>query len=142
VDEKLLYDTFSAFGVIIATPKIMRDPETGASKGYGFINYDTFESSDSAIASMGGQYLCGRPISVSYALKKDSKQDKHGSAAERLLAANNPAFMGARNPRPNMMFANPSTPAPRAPGLMFPPPPPGMVGYAPGPQGYAPGQMM
>ena len=28
VDEKLLYDTFSAFGVVITTPKIMRDPET------------------------------------------------------------------------------------------------------------------
>jgi hypothetical protein len=33
VDEKLLYDTFSAFGVITGnTPKCMRDPETGASK--------------------------------------------------------------------------------------------------------------
>lgn len=30
VDEKLLYDTFSAFGVIVATPKIMRDPDSGA----------------------------------------------------------------------------------------------------------------
>jgi len=33
VDEKTLYDTFSAFGVIVATPKIMRDPDTG--KGWG-----------------------------------------------------------------------------------------------------------
>jgi RNA recognition motif. (a.k.a. RRM, RBD, or RNP domain) len=30
VDEKMLYDTFSAFGVIVNTPKIMRDPDTGA----------------------------------------------------------------------------------------------------------------
>lgn len=29
VDEKMLYDTFSAFGVIVNTPKIMRDPDTG-----------------------------------------------------------------------------------------------------------------
>lgn len=29
VDEKMLYDTFSAFGVIVATPKIMRDPDSG-----------------------------------------------------------------------------------------------------------------
>jgi splicing factor 3B subunit 4 len=28
IDEKLLYDTFSAFGVVITTPKIMRDPTT------------------------------------------------------------------------------------------------------------------
>jgi hypothetical protein len=34
IDEKLLYDTFSAFGVILQTPKIMRDPDTGNSKGY------------------------------------------------------------------------------------------------------------
>ena len=34
VDEKLLYDTFSAFGVIVTTPKIMRDGETGNSRGF------------------------------------------------------------------------------------------------------------
>lgn len=40
VDEKMLYDTFSAFGFITQTPKVMRDPDTGISKGYGFISYD------------------------------------------------------------------------------------------------------
>ena len=28
-----MYDTFSAFGVILTTPKIQRDPESGNSKG-------------------------------------------------------------------------------------------------------------
>ncbi|KOB77616.1 Spliceosomal protein on the X, partial [Operophtera brumata] len=51
VDEKLLYDTFSAF--------------------------------DAAIEAMNNQYLCNRPISVSYAFKKDVKGERHGSAAER-----------------------------------------------------------
>ena len=49
VDEKLLYDTFVAFGSINESPKIMRDPDTGRSKGYGFISYDNFQSSDLAI---------------------------------------------------------------------------------------------
>lgn len=31
VEEKLLYDTFGAFGGILITPKIMRDPDTGKS---------------------------------------------------------------------------------------------------------------
>ena len=31
VDEKILFDTFSAFGVIVQTPKIMRDLDTGNS---------------------------------------------------------------------------------------------------------------
>lgn len=33
----------------------MRDPDTGGSKGYGFVQYDTFEASDSAIECMNGQ---------------------------------------------------------------------------------------
>lgn len=40
---QLLYDTFSAFGVIVNTPKIMRDPETGNSRGFGFVSFDCFE---------------------------------------------------------------------------------------------------
>ncbi|PKY46562.1 hypothetical protein RhiirA4_358186 [Rhizophagus irregularis] len=87
VDEKMLYDTFSAFGVIVQTPKIARDPDTGNSKGYGFISYDNFDSSDAAIDAMNGQYLMNKPITVSYAFKKDGKGERHGSAAERLLAA-------------------------------------------------------
>ena len=69
VDEKLLYDTFSAFGVILTTPKIQRDPETGNSKGFAFINYASFEASDAAIEAMSGQYLCNRAIAISYAFK-------------------------------------------------------------------------
>ncbi|KAL0350335.1 UNVERIFIED_CONTAM: Splicing factor 3B subunit [Sesamum radiatum] len=81
VDEKLLYDTFSAFGVIVTNPKIMRDPETGNSRGFGFISYDSFEASDAAIETMNGQYLCNRQITVSYAYKKDTKGERHGTPA-------------------------------------------------------------
>ena len=57
---QLLYDTFSAFGMVIATPKIMRDPDSGASRGFGFVSFDGFEASDAAIEAMNGQYLCNR----------------------------------------------------------------------------------
>lgn len=121
VDEKLLYDTFSAFGVILQTPKIMRDPETGKSKGFAFINFASFEASDAAMDAMNGQYLCNRPISVSYAFKKDHKGERHGSAAERLLAAQNPS---AHADRPHQLFAD--APVQNMmqvmPGQMMPPP--------------------
>jgi splicing factor 3B subunit 4 len=68
----MLYETFSNFGLIIST-KITRDPEDGSSKGYGFVSYDNFESSDTAIAQMNGQYFSGKQINVQYAIKKDSK---------------------------------------------------------------------
>eukprot|EP01133_Synstelium_polycarpum_P004126 gene4126-4818_t len=86
VDEKLLHDTFCQFGTIIQPPKVMRDQGSGLSKGFGFVSFDNFNSSDNAIESMNGQFLCNKPISVAYARKKDSTE-KHGSHAERLIAA-------------------------------------------------------
>eukprot|EP00842_Homolaphlyctis_polyrhiza_P001430 jgi/Hompol1/2288/HPOL_002143-RA len=105
VDEKALFDTFSAFGVITLTPKISRDLDTGASKGYGFVSFSTFEASDAAIDAMNGQFLANRQITVSYALKKDGKGERHGSAAERLIAAQS-AKMGIAPQMPNRNFAD------------------------------------
>ena len=68
----------------------MRDPESGLSKHYGFVSFDNFESSDKAIQKMKGQYISGKPIEVEYAFKKDTKGERHGSVAERILAANRP----------------------------------------------------
>merc|ERR1711981_227631 len=103
VDEKLLYDTFSAFGVILKTPRIMRDPDTGNSKGFAFVNFATFEAADAALESMNGQFLCNRAVTISYSFKKDGKGERHGSAAERLLASQNPL---ALQTGPNTMFAD------------------------------------
>ncbi|EDO42417.1 predicted protein [Nematostella vectensis] len=127
VDEKLLYDTFSAFGVILQTPKIMRDSDTGNSKGFAFINFASFDASDAAIEAMNGQYLCNRPITVSYAFKKESKGERHGSAAERLLAAQNPL---AQADRPHQLFADAP---PIQTSTSLPPmiPPVGMLGHPP-----------
>jgi len=130
VDEKLLYDTFSAFGVILTTPKIQRDPDTGNSKGFAFINYASFEASDAAIEAMNSQYLCNRAITISYAFKKDVKGERHGSAAERLLAAQNPL---SQADRPHQLFADAPSEKNALPGGIPPPPgaPPGLPGMPP-----------
>lgn len=126
VDEKMLYDTFSAFGGIVATPKIMRDPETNVSKGYGFVQYESFEAADYAIDSMNGQFYCGKQIVVQFAFKKDSGE-RHGSAAERFRAQN------ANKLKPNTMFGGTAPPAvlpgqiqsdPNILPTTIPPPPP------------------
>ncbi|XP_078490543.1 splicing factor 3B subunit 4-like [Ciona intestinalis] len=149
IDEKLLYDTFSAFGVILQTPKIMRDPDTGNSKGYAFINFASFEASDAAMEAMNGQHLCNRPISISYAFKKDSKGERHGGAAERLLAVQNPL---SQADRPHTMFADAPSEMPNPLDLAhmdmgMPPPPMPMPGMPPigppmlPPMGMPPGPM-
>ncbi|CAO1633360.1 unnamed protein product [Jaminaea pallidilutea] len=158
VDERVLYETFSAFGHVVGLPKVARDPTTNASKNYGFISFDSFEAGDAAIESLNGQFLLNRAINVSYAMKKDGKGgERHGTAAERLLAAqarkNN--AMPARAPPPPGLFAPPppppggppsmgqqyqqqyqqkqQPPQPPQPGTMVggmpPPPPPGFGGY-------------
>ncbi|XP_022858290.1 splicing factor 3B subunit 4-like [Olea europaea var. sylvestris] len=81
----------------------MRDPETGNSRGFGFISYDSFEASDAAIEAMNDQYLCNRQITVSYAYKKDTKGERHGTPAERVLAASNPT---GQKSRPHTLFAS------------------------------------
>jgi splicing factor 3B subunit 4 len=85
IDERTLYDTFSAFGLITQPPKIARD-DAGNSRGFGFVSFADFDASDAAVEGMNGQFLGGKEINVSYALKKDGKGERHGSAAERLLA--------------------------------------------------------
>ncbi|CAJ0959553.1 unnamed protein product, partial [Mesorhabditis belari] len=118
VDEKLLFDTFSAFGVILQVPKIMRDGESGNSKGFAFINFASFEASDAALEAMNGQFLCNRSITVSYAFKKDAKGERHGTAAERMLAAQKPLFLGSDRPHQN--FADAPGPKPSMASLPFP----------------------
>ena len=43
VDEHLLYDTFGAFGTLIKQPKIMREEDTGESKGFGFVYFKNID---------------------------------------------------------------------------------------------------
>ncbi|KAI0312968.1 hypothetical protein OF83DRAFT_1165792 [Amylostereum chailletii] len=151
VDERLLYDTFSAFGVMATTAKIARDPQSGQSKGYGFVSYTDFESSDAAVESMNGQFLMNKAITVQYAFKKDGKGERHGTPAERLLAAqarkNNALPAAARPPPAPVAFgARPPMPGyPQAPyqgqfagALAQPPPPPGFTPQQAGGMGMPP----
>ena len=46
--DPLVRSSLAAFGVITTTPKIMRDPDTGNSRGFGFVSFETFEASDAA----------------------------------------------------------------------------------------------
>ena len=66
----------------------MRDPDSGGSKGFAFVNFASFDASDAAIEAMNGQYLCNRQISASYAFKKESKGERHGTWEGKLKLMN------------------------------------------------------
>lgn len=128
IDERQLLNIFSTFGPLMAPPRVLsvrniglsvqiaRD-EKGQSKGHATISFTDFVASDAAIESMSGQYLGGRPISLSYAFKKDGqKGERHGSTAERRLAD-----LGKKN---NVLVT----------GFL---PPPALAALATIPQGFA-----
>eukprot|EP00520_Triparma_pacifica_P019065 CAMPEP_0118647092 /NCGR_PEP_ID=MMETSP0785-20121206/8421_1 /TAXON_ID=91992 /ORGANISM="Bolidomonas pacifica, Strain CCMP 1866" /LENGTH=317 /DNA_ID=CAMNT_0006539161 /DNA_START=115 /DNA_END=1065 /DNA_ORIENTATION=- len=145
VDEKLLFDTFSAFGTLHRTPHIARDDATNEPRGFGFVSFTTFQASDIAIEVMNGQYLCNRAISVEYSYKKDGEGgERHGGAAERMMAetaqsgsAQAPGMPPALPPAMggSMMPPPPLPPPMMPPRAMMPPPPPLMMG---GPRGPIP----
>lgn len=88
---------------------------------------------------MNGQFLMNKPITVQYAFKKDGKGERHGTPAERLLAAqarkNNALPVASRPPPSPMAFGTARPPAQFqgpyqgqfAGALAQPPPPPGFT---------------
>ena len=110
---------------------------------------------------MNGQFLMNKAITVQYAFKKDGKGERHGTSAERLLAAqarkNNalpmrPPGMGAYGQPYQGQFAGVLAQPPPPPGFTpqstmmpmpgavpaMPPPPPNIPVYNPAAAGYIP----
>ncbi|KAH7318540.1 hypothetical protein B0I35DRAFT_451349 [Stachybotrys elegans] len=139
VDEKILYDTFSRFGPLLSLPKVARE-ESGASKGFAFVSFADFDSSDAAVANLNGQYILSKEVSVQYAFKKDGKGERHGDGAERELAAQAKKrnIVPEAQPVPQAFLMNgpPQAPPPVA-GI----PPPGFDPSAMGPMGGMPPAM-
>jgi len=64
--DETLRDHFSQFGQILDSI-VMRDRETGRSRGFGFVTYGTQQEADAAIAGMNEQDMDGRRVKVNLA---------------------------------------------------------------------------
>ncbi|KAK8015079.1 hypothetical protein PG990_008375 [Apiospora arundinis] len=74
IDNKALHDTFAAFGNILSC-KVAQD-ETGASKGYGFVHYETDEAAAAAIKHVNGMLLNEKKVYVGHHIPKKDRQSK------------------------------------------------------------------
>ena len=71
LDVPALRDAFTPFGEV-SDCRVIRDPETQASKGSGFVSFVKKMEAENAIISMNGQELEGRPIRTAWASRKPS----------------------------------------------------------------------
>ncbi|KAK3589719.1 hypothetical protein CHS0354_021041 [Potamilus streckersoni] len=69
IETHLLRDAFKVFGEI-SDCKIIRDPQTLKSKGYGFVSFVNKVDAENAMNNMNGQWLGSRPIRTNWATRK------------------------------------------------------------------------
>lgn len=81
IDNKSMYDTFSAFGNILSC-KVATD-ETSQSKGYGFVHFETEEAANNAIAKVNGMLLNGKKVYVGKFIPRKEREKELGEQAKR-----------------------------------------------------------
>jgi len=65
-DDVRLRDAFERYGEV-TDAKVITDRETGRSRGFGFVTFQSDESASAAIAGLDGKPLDGRTIKVNEA---------------------------------------------------------------------------
>ncbi|CAN9515491.1 unnamed protein product [Ophioblennius macclurei] len=78
IDNKALYDTFSAFGNILSCKVVCDDK---GSKGYGFVHFETHEAASRAIDTMNGMLLNDRRVFVGHFKSRKEREVEFGSKA-------------------------------------------------------------
>ena len=76
--EDGLRNLFSSYGTV-ASAKIIFDRETQNSKGFGFVEMNTDEEANAAIAGTNGSELDGRQIRVNEAMERPRRERSGGN---------------------------------------------------------------
>ncbi len=66
VDDRKLQSTFEAHGTVVSA-KVVKDRETGRSRGFGFVEMENSEDARNAIKALNDSQLQGRSIVVNEA---------------------------------------------------------------------------
>jgi len=77
IDNKQLYDTFSLFGNILSCKVVSDRGESGSSKGYGYVHYETAEAANAAIEKLDGMLIDGQEVQVGYFIGRNQRPDQN-----------------------------------------------------------------
>ncbi|XP_021962326.1 nucleolysin TIA-1 isoform X2 [Folsomia candida] len=83
IETQALRDAFANFGEI-SDCRVVRDPQTLKSKGYGFVSFVKKTEAESAITAMNGQWLGNRSIRTNWATRKPPPPKAEGGNSKQL----------------------------------------------------------
>lgn len=75
VQEEDLKQLFESFGEVTSA-KVIKDRETGRSRGFGFVEMASSEQANKAMSSLNNKEVEGRAISISIARQKEARTQR------------------------------------------------------------------
>ncbi|HEU4576294.1 MAG TPA: RNA-binding protein [Chitinophagaceae bacterium] len=75
VQDEDLRQLFGSFGDVTSA-KVIKDRDTGRSRGFGFVEMESNEQANKAMASLNNKEIEGRAISISAAREKENRNDR------------------------------------------------------------------
>ncbi|KAE9620462.1 hypothetical protein Lal_00019866 [Lupinus albus] len=85
VTDFLLQETFRANYLSVRGAKVVTDPNTGRSKGYGFVKFSDENDRNRAMSEMNGVYCSTRPMRISAATPKKTNTLQHQYAPPKAI---------------------------------------------------------
>lgn len=71
VDDAQLQQIFSQAGTVVSA-QVVKDRDTGRSRGFGFVEMSTDEEADNAVKNLNGSDIDGRKIVVNIARPREN----------------------------------------------------------------------
>lgn len=77
-DDQSLQAAFAPYGTVVSA-SVIKDRESGRSKGFGFVEFETAEEGKAAIEALNNTELDGRTIVVNEARPKEDRPSNGGN---------------------------------------------------------------
>ncbi|EGZ10705.1 hypothetical protein PHYSODRAFT_520170 [Phytophthora sojae] len=98
VTDELLLSTFNSRFTSVRGAKVVMDPVTRMSKGFGFVRFGSKEEADQALQTMNGVYCSSRPMRVSVATERSKSRQQGAFGAPEEEGTNTTVFVGGLDP--------------------------------------------
>ena len=89
-DQKELEDLFAAVGAGVRFKAVL-DRDTGACRGFGFVNLDDPKLTDSVLEQFNGRDFGGQQLRVEVSERRESRTPERGANDQRRSASSGPA---------------------------------------------------